>query len=210
MTDEQQEKGSPAQESDDPTAAGTGPLPPDFSADAEGAFENGNVESPPNTMETELEAAQDRGLRLQAELENTRRRHQRELEDRRRYANIDLMRDLLPVLDNIDRAIEAAGGQADAADLLAGVQMVREQLISTLAQHHCARIEALGQPFDPNLHEAISQLASPEHAAGTVINVTQEGYQLHDRVVRPPQVIIAAADKSTREEPVDQSENPES
>ena len=72
-----------------------------------------------------------------------------------------------------------------------GVLMVSQQLLDTLQKHHCQRIEAVGNPFDPNLHEAISQMPSEEHDAGNVIQVVQEGYLLHDRVIRPANVIVS-------------------
>ena len=146
---------------------------------------------PIERLEAELAQSADRVLRLQAEMENLRNRTSREINDVRRYASMPLLRDLLPVVDNIERAIRAAENTNDAESLVEGFRMVAGQLDSVLSGHNCTLIEALGQPFDPNLHEAISQQPSDEHPAGTVILVTQTGYQLHDRVVRPSQVIIS-------------------
>jgi molecular chaperone GrpE len=140
----------------------------------------------------ELAAAKDRELRAHAELDNYRKRAARELDEQHRYANLSLLRDLLPVLDNVDRAIEAAEKNADANALLAGFKMVSQQLGDVLTRHHCTRIEALHTPFDPNVHHAVMQQPSEEHPANTVLMVTQNGYQLHDRVVRPSQVIVSA------------------
>lgn len=147
----------------------------------------------PETLREELDAAKDRALRLQAELENYRKRVRREMDDERRYAQLPLLKELLPVIDNIGRALQAAEKKTDNSGLLEGVKLVAQQLDGVLARHHCKRIEALNQPFDPHLHEAILQQPSADHPAGTVLNVTQEGYQLHDRVVRPAQVIVSAA-----------------
>ena len=144
-------------------------------------------------LRAELEEARDRALRCQAELENYRKRATRELQEKLRYANLPLMRDLLPVLDNMHRAIEAAEKTHDDAGLLEGVKMVAQQLEDALGRHHCVRIEALNEPFDPNLHEAISQHRSDEHPDNTVTLVAQTGFQLHDRVVRPSQVIVSTA-----------------
>jgi molecular chaperone GrpE len=105
-----------------------------------------------------------------------------------------LIRELLPVLDNVERAIRAAEKSADGSGLLDGVKLVAQQLQGVLGRHHCVKIEALGAPFDPHLHHAILQRPSDEHPANTVITVTQDGYQLHDRVVRPSQVIVSAND----------------
>ncbi|MCC6124046.1 MAG: nucleotide exchange factor GrpE [Pirellulales bacterium] len=144
-------------------------------------------------LRAELEQAKDRALRLQAELENYRKRASRELEDRLRYANIGMLRDLLPVLDNIQRAVESAEKSPDPAGLLEGFKIVGSQLAGVLECHQCKKIEALYAPFDPNLHHAISQMPAAEFPPNTVVLVSQEGYQLHDRVVRPSQVIVSTA-----------------
>ena len=141
-----------------------------------------------------MAAARDRELRLHAELENYRKRAARELEERLRYANMGLLRDLLPVVDNVDRAIEAAEKNADAAALLEGFKMVHKQLGEALARHHCQPIDALHEPFDPHKHHAVMQQPSAEHPPNTVLIVTQNGYELHDRIVRPSQVIVSKAE----------------
>jgi len=146
-------------------------------------------------LRAELEEANDRMLRIQAELENYRKRAARELQDERRYAAVALLRDLLPVWDNINRAIESAEQNHDIAALLEGVKMVAQQFEDVLGQHDCRRIESLHQPFDPNLHEAISQQPSGECPPGTVVLETQTGFQIHDRVVRPSQVIVSMKSK---------------
>jgi molecular chaperone GrpE len=149
---------------------------------------------PTAQLRAELEAAKDRALRCHAELDNFRKRAARELEEKLRYANMGLLRDLLPVLDNVERAIQAADQNADAAALLDGFKMVRHQLDEALKHHHCQPIEALHAPFDPHVHHAVMQQPSDEHPANTVLMVTQNGYQLHDRVVRPSQVIVSKAE----------------
>jgi molecular chaperone GrpE len=144
----------------------------------------------------ELNVQKDRVLRLQAEMENLRQRQSRELADERRYGALNLMRDILPVLDNIDRAIEAAEQAGDDGPLLNGIRLVRQQLVTALAQNGCEPIEALGEPFNPDFHAAILQQPSPEHPAGHVMLVTQTGYKLHDRVVRPAAVIVSAGSQT--------------
>ena len=139
-----------------------------------------------------LAAAREKSLRLQAELENVRRRAQREIIDERRYAALPILRDLLPVLDNVTRAVEAAEKNGGATGLLEGVKLIGQQLEGVLAANFCQKINAQGEPFDPNLHQAICQQPSPDHAPGTVLTVVQAGYQLHDRVVRPAQVIVSS------------------
>ena len=142
----------------------------------------------------ELREARDRELRCQAELDNFRKRAAREYEDGLRYANLPLLQDILPVIDNIDRAIEAAEKNADADSLLEGFKLVRQQLEDVLKRHKCERIKALETPFDPNLHHAVMQQPSADHPPNTVLIVTQNGYKLHDRVVRPSQVIVSKAE----------------
>ncbi|MGW8256464.1 MAG: nucleotide exchange factor GrpE [Thermoguttaceae bacterium] len=142
-------------------------------------------------LRSELEEARQRILRSQAELDNYRKRAARELDDQLRYANLPLLRDLLPVIDNMQRAIEAAEKTDCGGGLLDGVKLVYQQLADVLKQHHCLRIEAINAPFDPHLHHAILQQPSEEHPENTVLLVTQEGYQLYDRVVRPSQVIVS-------------------
>jgi len=198
-----------------PTEPGAGQPPPE-QADAESAkSQAADVAKPQAGEETaaqlraELEAAKDRALRCHAELENYRKRATRESEERLRYANLGLLRDLLPVLDNVGRAIAAAQSagaavelppqpgelppQPSANALLEGFQMVDRHLQDVLRRHHCRRIEAEHMPFDPNLHHAVMQQPSDEYPENTVLTVTQQGYQLHDRVVRPSQVIVSKA-----------------
>jgi molecular chaperone GrpE len=155
-------------------------------------------------LEEQLREANERALRSHAELENYRKRSQRELAEEQRYAVVPLVRDLLAVVDNLERAIEAtyAGAQArpgndklaageDVSSLLSGVQLVAAQLESVLKQHQCVRIDTVGMPFDPNLHQAIAQEPSDQYPAGTITRATQAGYKLHDRVIRPAQVFVS-------------------
>ena len=157
-------------------------------------------------LRAQLEEAKDQGLRCQAELENYRKRAARQMDQERRYASMPMIRDLLPAWDNIGRAIHAAEQSHDTSCLLEGFKMTAEQLESALARHHCVQIEALHQPFDPNLHEAISQLPNDEHPAGTVTHVAQIGFLLHDRVVRPSQVVVSSGSPQEEQD----SETPES
>jgi molecular chaperone GrpE len=142
-------------------------------------------------VRSELGEARDKMLRAQAELDNYRKRARREMDDERRYAEINLLRDLLPVQDNIVRAIDAADKKADAAALLEGLKMVRRQLADVLKRHRCEPIAGQGKPFNPAMHEAVMQQPSAEHEENTVLDIVQSGYHLHDRVVRPAQVIVS-------------------
>ncbi len=143
-------------------------------------------------LRQELADANDRALRAHAELENYRKRARRELEDERRYAALPLMRDMLPVMDNMQRAISAAENTPAMAPFVDGVRMVAQTLEALIARYHGKRIEALGKPFDPTFHEAISQQPSSDQPPHTVLAVAVEGYTLHDRVLRPAQVVVSA------------------
>ncbi len=145
----------------------------------------------------ELTGTNDRLLRLQAEMQNLRNRTSREIADERRYAAMPVLRDLLPVVDNIDRAIESAEKAGEAENLLAGFRLVKQQLHTLLTSHQCEPIVADHQPFDPHFHQAILQQPSADVPAGNVIQVTQPGYKLHERVVRPAQVIVSSGAPAT-------------
>ena len=150
-------------------------------------------------LEEELALAHEGALRAQAELANFRKRSLRELGDQRKFASLPLMRDLLPVMDNLDRAIQAAEQNESSAGLLDGVKMVAQQLLTILEQHQCKRIDARGSTFDPNMHEAIGQLHCDTQPPGRVAEVALEGYQLHNRVVRPPQVFVSLGPAEQKE-----------
>ena len=143
------------------------------------------------SLEIELQQANDRTLRAFAELDNYRKRVNREIEDMRKYAAIDLMRDMLAVWDNMGRALEAVESNHNPETFVEGVRMMHEQFTQILARHHCTQIEALGQTFDPNVHESIAQMPSDDVPTGSVLYESQIGFKLHDRVVRPTQVVIS-------------------
>ena len=126
-----------------------------------------------------------------ADLENYRRRVQREMDESRTYQALPLARDLLPGLDNLQRAIQAAESNEAAADLVAGVKMVVEQVIGVLARYGVEPIPAIGEAFDPEVHEAIQQVPSDEHEPMTVLQEVEQGFRLGDRVVRPAKVIVS-------------------
>lgn len=139
-----------------------------------------------------VQEAERQVLRAHAELENFRKRMQRDSDQQLKYANLPLMRELLDVVDNLNRAMEVGRGDAaSGAALLSGVEMVSQQLSAVLEKFGCKQVEALGNTFDPNFHEAISQTASDEYAAGVVAQEVAVGYVLHDRVVRPSSVIVS-------------------
>lgn len=144
-------------------------------------------------VRSELEKARDLELRALADLENYRKRVSRQMDEERRYAPLPVVRDLLPVLDNLKRTVEAGEKSQDASGLLEGVKNTIKQFYTMLERHHCVPIEALHQPFDPHVHEAVLQQPSAEYPANTVLHEVQTGFKLYDRVVRPTQVIVSTA-----------------
>lgn len=192
---------SHSQRSGQPQDAAAGADPVDFGVDsafesAGGGESNGEWLTRTAKLEGELREANERAVRAQAELDNFRKRSRREAEEERRYAALSLIRDLLSVMDNLDRALEAAEKSQQASGLVEGVKMVAIQFTTYLEQHGCRKIPAIGLPFDPHQHEAIAQEPSSELAAGYVTRIARNGYQLHDRVVRPAQVLVSTGPAS--------------
>ncbi|HEY1814243.1 MAG TPA: nucleotide exchange factor GrpE [Kofleriaceae bacterium] len=149
------------------------------------------------SLEDKLAAAEkdkkenwERYLRTAADLENFRKRQKRELDDAKVEAKQRVLKEILPVVDNLERAIEHAGGSAGAAPIVEGVQLVLRQLMTAFERLDVTPVEALNQPFDPNLHEAISQQES-DAAPGSVVQVLQRGYRAGDRLLRPALVVVA-------------------
>ncbi|OLD39570.1 MAG: nucleotide exchange factor GrpE [Candidatus Rokubacteria bacterium 13_1_40CM_2_68_8] len=162
---------------------------PEPVSSAEGASKAETAEE----LRRQVEEKQDRLLRALAEVENVKRRTQREREEYVRYANESLLRDLVPVLDNLDRALEAARAIGEASSVVGGVELIQRELIKVLERAGVTRYSALGQPFDPTRHEAIARVVSVDAKPGTVVGETLPGYQLHNRVLRAALVSVAAA-----------------
>ena len=163
----------------------------------EGAAEaEGSAEAGTQVERSELELAQDRLVRLQADFENFRRRAMKERTEDRQYGHQNLIKDLLSTVDNLDRAIDHARGATDSGSgglgsLLQGVELVQRELLGVMAKHGVNEIEALGKPFDPALHEAMAQSPNDSVPANTIVQVLEKGYQLRGRLVRPSRVIVA-------------------
>jgi molecular chaperone GrpE len=140
-------------------------------------------------LRAEVADLKDRLLRDRAELENFKRRQARDKADALRFANEGLLRDLLPLLDNLYRAVEHARGSPETAAIADGVEMTLRSMTDALERHGVKIVEALGRPFDPTHHEAIGQVES-EHPVSTVVGEHQRGYLLHDRLLRPALVTV--------------------
>ena len=144
-------------------------------------------------LKRQLQDKQDRLLRALAETENLRRRAQRDREDYVKYANETLLRDLIPVLDNFDRALAAARSAGESGTVVSGVELIQRELVRVLERAGLTRYSAVGERFDPTRHEAIARVVSAERPPDTVVTETAAGYLLNGRVLRPAMVAVAAA-----------------
>ncbi|HTO13978.1 MAG TPA: nucleotide exchange factor GrpE [Candidatus Binatia bacterium] len=149
--------------------------------------------TPRDVAEPDLEELKDRLLRALAETENLRRRAQRDREDYVKYANETLLRDLIPVLDNLDRALAAARGAGESGTVVSGVELIQRELLRVLEKAGLTRYSAMGERFDPTRHEAIARVVSADRPPDTVVHETAAGYLLNGRVLRPALVAVAAA-----------------
>ncbi|KFE60738.1 nucleotide exchange factor GrpE [Hyalangium minutum] len=143
----------------------------------------------------------ERSLRAAADLENYKKRAQKEKEEVQKFGSEKLLKDLLPVIDNLDRAMDAAAKTPDFASFHKGVAMTRKSFEDTLARHGVKAFSAKGQPFDPRLHEAVQQVETAEVPAGHVAFEVVRGFHLNDRLVRPAMVVVARAPATPPEPP---------
>jgi molecular chaperone GrpE len=179
--------------------------------EAEAIVDQGAAEAPDPTEETvpgvrppveeagdplaqaQEEAARhkDAWLRTAADFDNFRKRTRRELEDARRGGREDLLRALLPVFDNLERALQSAQRSSDVKAMADGLKMVERQFVEALGREGISRIATVGHPFDPGLHEAIQQVETADHEPGTVLAEVQPGYTQGDRLLRAAMVVVA-------------------
>ncbi len=177
----------------------TSELRDDGNGGAPGAAGAGSPEARIQELQAALARAEqdkkdnwDKYLRAVADLENFRKRGKRDLDDAKADARTKVLKEMLPVVDNLERAVEHADKEGDAAAaIIDGVKLVLRQFLTALERVDVTPVEASGQPFDPNVHEAISQLETDEAPPGTVTQVLQRGYRLGDRLLRPALVVLA-------------------
>ena len=157
-------------------------------------------ETAPQTPEEKLEKAEaeakeayDRFLRASAELENYKKRTQKEMADFRKYANASLLKELLIVVDNLERAIESSNGSNEEGQLSAGLDLTLRELLKVFKTFHVSPIEALGEPFDPCYHQAMMQQETTDQPENIVLNELQKGYMIHDRLLRPAMVVVSTS-----------------
>lgn len=188
----EENKNPPQQESPEPETEAVDAAQEPDEAVIDGGEDLDQSAEPPN-QQAQIEELTDRLLRLQAEFENYRRRMQREKEEVALYANQKLLLSLLPVLDNLERALGTPRVEGDEK-LRQGVELTARSFRDTLAKEGVTPIEAVGQPFDPNLHEAVMTEEDPEQPDGTVLAEFLRGYRLNDRVIRASMVKVNKRD----------------
>lgn len=187
---------------DDKVTAGAGDMLED---QAEDALTDAPEEAVPTddpvmaALFEERDSLKDQLLRALADVENMRRRTERELESARKYAHTGFARDLVGAIDNLSRAIDAAPAADEApspealSGLFTGLEMSWTEIQSTMERHGIRRVDPKGEKFDYNLHQAMFEVPSDAHEPGTVVEVVQHGYVLHDRLLRPAMVGVAKA-----------------
>ena len=172
-----------------------------IATDGDGAISDGSNDEDgvKDDPEANAEALKDQLLRALAETENLRKRAEREREEAAKYAITSLARDIVSVADNLQRALEsvptelAESNESDAriGSLRDGIEMTRQEFETVLARHGIERLEPLGETFDHNFHQAMFEVEHEEYSAGTVVQVLQAGYRIHDRLLRPAMVGVA-------------------
>ncbi|MCX2983282.1 nucleotide exchange factor GrpE [Halieaceae bacterium IMCC14734] len=163
-------------------------------AAAEAAEDIADAEITLDSLQDELEAARDAALRSQAEAQNARRRSEQDVEKARKYALERFVGELLPVVDNLERALESS---ADASDevkaVVDGVELTRKSLMDVLGKFNVESVDPVGEPFDPQVHQAMSMIESPDAEPNSVLHVMQKGYTLNGRLIRPAMVMVSKA-----------------
>ena len=145
-----------------------------------------------DSLQADLDRFRDLALRSQADFENYKKRAAREKEEAIKYANSALLEKLIAIVDNFELGLEAARGEGEDSPVFSGMNMVLKQLMDFLADHGLQPIDATGQKFDPNLHEAIAHEPSADVGEGVVIRQTRRGYRLKDRLLRPSSVVVSS------------------
>lgn len=169
-------------------------IPPPVAVDelSDPSAERENADDSMAGVQADLDRFRDLALRTQADFENYKKRTAREKDEAIKYANSSLLERLVPIVDNFELGLSAARGEGEDSPVLAGMSMVLKQLTDFLSDNGLRPIDAVGQKFDPNLHEAIAHEASDEIPEGKVIRQTRRGYRLKDRLLRPAAVVVSS------------------
>lgn len=163
-------------------------------AAASDAPEADDLQAQVESLTEELATAKDQAVRAQAEVQNVRRRAEQDVEKAHKFGQEKLVNDLLPIIDNLERALESINADDEALKaIVEGVELTLKSFQDTLSRHNVEAINPVGEPFDPQSHQAMSMVESPDAEPNTVLNVFQKGYSLHGRLVRPAMVVVAKA-----------------
>jgi len=157
--------------------------------------------SPVTALEEERDQLKDRLVRVSADFDNFRKRSRKDVEQAERRGREAILREVLPVIDNLERAVEASKEAVDVAAVRDGVMMVLKQFEDTASRISLERVESVGKRFDPNVHDAFQQVETDEHPPGTIIQEYQPGYMLGDRLLRPAMVVVARKAKPAESGP---------
>lgn len=182
--EEQQEQTAPVEEQELVNEAGAA----EAQADEMAEQEQGELAR----LKAEAEESQTRLLRAQADFDNFRRRTQKEKEELGKYASMKLVTELIPVIDNFERAMATVPEGPETESFAKGIQMIFRQLETVLGNEGLTAMETVGQPFNPEFHQAIMQVESDEHEEGIVVEEVQKGYMLKDKVLRPAMVKVSS------------------
>jgi molecular chaperone GrpE len=166
--------------------------PAESNPEEQNASPDSTEEDSTEGLQADLDRFRDLALRSQADFENYKKRSAREKEQAIKYANSSLLERLIPIVDNFDLGLEAARGEGAQSPIFSGMSMVLKQLMDFLTDQGLEPIDATGQKFDPNLHEAIAHEPSQEFPEGVVIRQTRRGYRLKDRLLRPSSVVVSS------------------
>lgn len=161
----------------------------------------GEPVDPLEEAQAEARKFKDQWMRTAADFDNYRKRSRREVEDARKSGREDLLRELLPVFDNLERALTSAQRASDIKGVAEGLSMVMKQFEGTLGRVGITKISAIGQPFDPSIHEAIQQVETDDHPAGQVVSEVQPGYMQGDKLVRAAMVVVAKPKAPASDDP---------
>lgn len=170
---------------------------------ASGAEPSGSSEgSELEALSAKLQEYQDQALRAQAEMQNVRRRAEIDVEKAHKFAVEKFVKELLPVADSLEKAVESTEGQENAGELVAsireGVEMTLNLFMNSIKKFNVEQVNPVGEPFDPNQHEAMSMVPAPDAEPNSVVAVVQKGYLLNGRVVRPAMVVVAKAESAPK------------
>lgn len=163
-------------------------------ADEQGEVSVERLQAQLASLAAAFESAKEQSLRSQAEAQNTRRRAEQDIEKAHKFGLEKIVNDLLPVVDNLERALAAIDTSNEALiPVKQGIELTLKSFVDALARHQVIVVNPEGEPFDPNLHQAVSVVANPDVEPNSVLDIFQKGYTLHGRLVRPAMVVVSKA-----------------